>query len=62
MNIGEIRIKKIKTEKAIEKLIDDFIEQTGLDVQGLNYQLLDISTMGLSKKTAVSDISMDVCL
>lgn len=62
MDINQIREKKVAVEKEIYDLIVKFSEETGLIVEDINHETLDISVCGESGRRQYTSVTLDVRL
>lgn len=60
MDIEEVRKKKTATEEAIRKLLVAFSADTGLAVEGVRFQMTDVTTIGGPRQVSCTWVSMDV--
>lgn len=62
MDINQIKEKKALIEGQIRNLILEFSEQTGLVVEGIGHEMIDISSYGSPKRMQCTDVTLDVRL
>lgn len=60
MDIAEVQIKKVETEKAITDLLNTFQADTGCSCHGIDIALVDVSTQ--ERPASLPVVSMDVRL
>ena len=60
MDIEQIKIKKMKTEIAMRKLLVEFSEETGLLVENIEFEMINISRVGGESKVECTTLLLDV--
>lgn len=60
MDIEQIKVKKMQTEIAIRKLLVEFSEETGLLVENIEFEMINISRVGGESKVECTGLFLDV--
>ena len=60
MDIEQIKVKKMQTEIAMRKLLVEFSEETGLAVENIEFEMINISRIGGECKMECTSLLLDV--
>lgn len=61
MDIEQIKVKKMQTEIAMRKLLVEFSEKTGLLVENIEFEMINISRrVGVGSKVECTTLLLDV--
>lgn len=60
MDIEQIKVKKMQTEIAMRKLLVEFSEETGLLVENIEFEMINISRVGSESKVECTTLLLDV--
>jgi hypothetical protein len=60
MDIEQIKVKKMQTENDMRELLVKFSEETGLRVENIEVEMIDISRVGGESKVEFVTLLLDV--
>ena len=60
MDIEQIKVKKMQTEIAMRKLLVEFSEETGLAVENIEFEMVNIIKIGGMRGIECTSLLLDV--